>query len=100
VSAVTVDAGVPLALRSRLESAGRTALYIVICLALGILHLLLLLPLLVLRSDGVWRLAELERKAGNRFLRTHIPPMPSRGAPERSVLALLALRLPTAAASL
>jgi signal transduction histidine kinase len=100
VSAVTVDRGAPLDLRSRLDSAGRTALYTAICLVLGILHLLLLLPLLAVRSDGVWRLAELERKAGNRFLRAHIPPMPARGAPERSVLALLALRLPTAAASM
>jgi signal transduction histidine kinase len=100
VSAVTVERGALLDFRRRLDSAGRTALYTAICLALGSLHLLVLLPLLAVRSNGVWRLAELERKAGNRFLRAHIPPMPAGGAPERSVLALLVLRLPTAAASM
>jgi len=69
-------------------------------LGLGVLHVLLLLPLLAFRPDYVWRLADLERKAANRFLRGHIPPLPAIGAPDRPVLALLALKLPTAAAAL
>jgi hypothetical protein len=73
--------------------------YIVVSLALGAVHLVLLLPLPALRSELVWRLADLERKAANRFLRTHLPRLPADRAPERPILALLALRLPTAAAA-
>jgi signal transduction histidine kinase len=86
--------------RLRLESAGRTAAYVLVSVALGVLHLVLLLPLLVFRSDYVWRLADLERKAANRLLRAHIPPLSARDAPARPVLTLLALKLPTAALAL
>jgi len=90
----------PFAVRARLDSAGRTAAYLVSGLLLGITHLVLLLPLLALRAENVWRLADLERKAANRFLSAHIPPLATGRAPDRPVLALLALRLPTAGTAL
>ena len=97
VSAISVAA--PFALRERLESAARSVLYIPAALALGVLHGVFLLPLLVLRSEDMWRLADLERKLANRLLRAHVPPLPSGRAPDRQVLVLLSLRLPTAAAA-
>jgi signal transduction histidine kinase len=100
MNAVSVELRTPFALRARLESAARTAGYVVVSLALGVLHLLLLLPLLVFSSEALWRLADLERKAANRFLRAHIPPLPARRAPDRPILVLLGLKLPTAAAAL
>jgi signal transduction histidine kinase len=102
MSSMTVDvaARTPFGLRARLDSAGRTAAYLLVGLFLGIAHLVLLLPLLALRAENVWRLADLERKAANRFLRAHIPPLATGRAPDRPVLALLAFRLPTAGAAL
>ncbi len=97
MSAVPVLVRAPFAVRGRLESAARSAAYISVALALGVVHVVLLLPLLVLRSEDVWRLADLERKAANRFLHAHVPPLPSGRAPDRQALVLLALRLPTAA---
>jgi signal transduction histidine kinase len=100
MSAVGTNLRVPLALGTRIRDAGRTAAYLVVSLGLGILDVVVMLPLLALRSGDVWRLADLERKAANRFLRARIPPLPSGRAPDRSVLALLALRLPTALAAI
>jgi signal transduction histidine kinase len=100
MSAVSVPIRAHFDLRVRLRSAARAAAYVVVSLALGVVHLFLLLPLLVFRSEAVWRLADLERKAANRFLRAQIPPLASRRAPDRPVLALLGLKLPTAAAAL
>jgi signal transduction histidine kinase len=100
VSVLTTEVRRPLDFGLRLESAGRMAAYVLVSLALGVLHVVLMLPLLVFRSEYVWRLADLERKAANRFLRAHIPPLASRHAPDRPVLALLALKLPTAVIAL
>jgi signal transduction histidine kinase len=94
MSAVPVPARIGFTLR--LENAARTAIYVLVSLPLGLLHLLLILPLLALRPEDVWRLADLERKTANRFLHAHIPPLPVRRAPERPVIAFLLLRLPTA----
>jgi len=99
VNATVVTVRTPFGVGARLENAARTAAYIVVALALGVVHLVALLPLLALRSEEVWRLADLERKAANRLLRAHVPPLPLGCAPDRFVVALLALRLPTAAAA-
>ena len=74
MSAVAAQLRVPFAFR--LGNASRTAVYVVLSIALGVLHVLLMLPLLALRSEDVWRLADHERKLANRFLRAHIPPLP------------------------
>jgi len=100
VSVVATDVRVPFVVLARLESACRTAAYLAVSVLLGVVHVVLLLPLLVFRSEDVWRLADLERKAANRFLRAHIPALPLGRAPDRPVLALLVLKLPTATAAL
>ena len=88
-----------LALRGHGADAARAALYLLLALALGLVHLAALLPLALISPAGLWRLAELERTLANRLLAAHVPPLPYRrqefvDRPPRRVLALLLLRLP------
>jgi signal transduction histidine kinase len=99
VSGAAVAPEQRLALRGHGVGALRTAVYLLLALPLGVLHLLALLPVGLLSPAGLWRLAELERKLANRLLDAHIPPLPYRrmeivSRPPRGVLALLLLRLP------
>ena len=99
MSTAAVAADERLALLDHGAGAARTALYLLLALPLGLLHLGALLPVALISPAGLWRLAELERKLANRLLNAHIPPLPYRrmeivGAPPRGVLALLVLRLP------
>ncbi|MBD0328674.1 MAG: hypothetical protein ICV64_01010 [Thermoleophilia bacterium] len=92
-------AGDQLALRAHGAGAARTAVYILLALPLGVVHLVALLPLAVVSPAALWRLAEVERTLANRLLGARIPPLPYRraeavGGPPRSVLALILLRLP------
>jgi signal transduction histidine kinase len=105
---------------SHLRIARRTLLYLIVGLGQGLTYLIvvggglvfgvLLAPLLIglplLRGTGrlAWRLAEGERRQGNRFLETHLPPVPPpppqglraqfRSRAYWRVLAMLLLKLP------
>jgi signal transduction histidine kinase len=99
VSTAAVAADERLALRGHGAGAVRTAVYLLLALPLGLVHLGALLPVALISPAGLWRLAELERTLANRLLNAHIPPLPYRrmefvGGPPRRVLALLLLRLP------
>jgi signal transduction histidine kinase len=83
----------------RVRNAGRTLAYLSLATLLGIVHLVALAPLLVLGSDRVWALAELERRLANRLLHGRIPTLPYRHSgvavrPPSTVFALLLVRLP------
>ena len=96
-------------LGTRLGAAARAAAYVVAGVPLGLAHLLVLLPALVLRPPLIWRLAEVERRLANHVLLARIPALPVRpgltrrsavGAAEWRIVAFLASRLPAAVLAL
>jgi signal transduction histidine kinase len=87
----------PLALRARLAGAGQAAAYVVAALALGLVHLVAVVPLALADRRTLWRLAGLERTLANRLLHARVPPLPATGMPPARVVGLLLLRLPAAA---
>jgi signal transduction histidine kinase len=96
VIALRVAADEPLALRSRLAHAVRTAGYIAVSLPLGIVGLLAPLGLLVGMPGATWRFAALARRLANSLLGARIPPLPvrdlTRRTPGKRVLAFLLLQ--------
>jgi signal transduction histidine kinase len=97
VIAARAPAGEPLALRTRLASAARTAEYILLTLPLGLVGLLATLPMLAGFPGASWRLAALERRLANSMLGARIPPLPVQrngvaSRPGRRVVLLLLLR--------
>jgi signal transduction histidine kinase len=104
MSVLELQAAAPSPLGTRLAAAARASLYIVAGVPLGLAHLLVLGPALLLRPALTWRLAEVERTVANRILHARIPALPVRsgltrrsgvGGPERRMLAFLAARLPS-----
>jgi signal transduction histidine kinase len=128
---VTAREGGTLDLPLRLRRAGAAVAYILLSVPLGVVAAAGVLAVVVGAAVGfVWaggpllpgalaacrRIAERERRAANRFLDAHIPPLPARRDPRtwperrspeaisdphvRRMLWLLAIKLPVAAATL
>jgi signal transduction histidine kinase len=106
VSAVVdLEAPQPSALGRRVGGAARAALYLVVGVPLGVVHLLVLVPAVIFWPTLTWRLAELERRLANRVLLARIPALPVRPglarrpgirSAERRMVGFLAVRLPVA----
>jgi signal transduction histidine kinase len=97
VSALELPVEARFPLGRHLRAAGRTLLFLVIGIVVGIACIPVLIPVLVGRRGPAFRLLGVERTLANRFLRAHIPPLAPRPTLRWRCVGSLLLLLPLSA---